>query len=394
MAKCPNCDGDLLRTDAFCGTCGEPIPGAKAVVPISRGTIPAGSQQTSHTTTDSGIAAGQLGRVAAAVVAISDPSPRDQETRVTQTAIREREQPSEPASVLPLHRKKVEAVDLAEPEPEAPEIGDKAEPAGVENPAPAAPPILASHLLRDRMQPPSPGARTIRGVSGALCAAGIAGVLALGGVEPMTFVCLALLIGIGTLALTPMSYAARAGALFILGAISAGVGLWQQSLEGIAPDSIILATSVILLGGSLLFRAYYRGARLARLAVSVGILTLGAWFFLSGGHHSLVSIEGNWESWAPATVHLAFGFVGLLSFTAFMDSSTRAGTHLWSVSLLALYAIHVGLLIVSHGGVNGGATPTAMIVGAVGAIVASLALAQVFVVLFVAAKRRNRQRAR
>ncbi|MGB5414082.1 MAG: hypothetical protein WBN01_05530, partial [Polyangiales bacterium] len=36
MPKCNSCEEKVLRTDAFCGTCGEPVPGGKPVVPISR----------------------------------------------------------------------------------------------------------------------------------------------------------------------------------------------------------------------------------------------------------------------------------------------------------------------------------------------------------------------
>ena len=139
-----------------------------------------------------------------------------------------------------------------------------------------------------------------------------------------------------------MSYRGRAIGLLLVGSIATGVALWQQTLQGIAPEGIILAGATILLSGSLLFRAYYRGARLSRVAVAFGVVALGAWFFLSRGHESLVTLEGDWQSWAPASTHMTFGLLALLSLMAFMDSSTRGGAHVWAGALLVLYAVHIG----------------------------------------------------
>jgi hypothetical protein len=225
------------------------------------------------------------------------------------------------------------------------------------------------------------------------------GVLLAGGVHPLTFVSLALLITMATLALTPMSYRGRAMGVFLTGSIATGVALWQQTLEGLAPEGIILAGATILLSGSLLFRAYYRGARLARLAVTFGVLALGAWFFVSGGHESLVMLEGDWQSWAPAGTHMAFGLLALLSLMAFMDTSTRGGAHVWAVALLILYTAHIGLLLASglwpidadQPSIQG-PTVAAIIGGAVGTIVAGMALGQVLVVAYQATSSRIRER--
>jgi len=388
MPKCQSCDGDVLRTDAFCGICGAPVPGGKPVVPIVRGAPSSGTREMADRDHDMPQPT-PGGSQAAAVVAISDPveDPRD-EAVASQTTIREREQ-SEPAPVLPLRRRKGDVTDsterqvFQEAEPDA-EIAAPEPP-----PEPPGPPILASELLRERMRPRSPGARALRQVTAALGAAGIGGALWSGGLEPLTLVSLALLFVMGTAALTPMSYRGRAVALFLVGALTTGVALWQQTLHGIAPESSILATSVILLSGSLLFRAYYRATRLARLAVSLGVLALGAWFFLSGGHESLIRVGGHWQSWAPASTHMAFGLLALLSLTAFMDGSTRAGTHWWAYALLTLYAIHIGLLVACQAwpvdGVEGGVegpTVAAIIAGTVGTVVAGIALGQVLVVAY------------
>jgi len=249
------------------------------------------------------------------------------------------------------------------------------------------------------MRPSSPGEKALRRATVVLSALGALAVLLTGGLHPLTFVALALLIMTATLALAPMSYQGRATALFLTGSVATGVALWQQSLQGIAPEGMILAGATILLSGSLLFRAYYRGARLARSAVTLGVLALGAWFFVSGGHESLVMLDGHWQSWAPAVTHMSFGLLALLSLMAFMDSSTRGGSHVWAVAVLVLYAVHIGLLVASEVWpvyptpmtIQGPAI-AAILAGVVGTIVAGLALAQILVAAYKATSNRSKRR--
>ncbi len=405
MPKCQRCDGKVLRTDAFCGICGEPVPGGKPVVPIAREPSTESKQTTPEPPSGQFERPAAVAAQAAAVVELSEPIPTEvKETGVSRTTIREREQ-SEPAPVLPLHRKKSEGADSTERqaigEAESPSastpMAERSE--SLPNvPAPPGPPILASDLLRERMRPRAPGAQSLRRVAVSLSAAGIVAAFVAGGAHPLTFVSIALLVGLLTAALTPMSYQGRAVSLFLLGAVATGVALWQQTLQSIAPDGIILAIATIMLSGSLLFRAYYRGATLARLAVTAGVLALGAWFFMSGGHESLVRLEGYWHSWAPAATQMAFGLLALLSLMAFMDNSTRAGAHWWAYCLLALYAVHIGLLVASQvwpipGSRTAieGPTIAAIITGMVGTVVAGVALAQVLVVAYNSATNRASQ---
>ncbi len=408
MPKCNSCEGKVLRTDAFCGTCGEPVPGGKPVVPISREFKLADARvepERSRGTLPPEAGAPASAR-AVAVVAVSDPEPDEPEKlTVSRTAIREREPESEPAPVLPLHRKKTGTESRRQVEPAAAE--SRSEPitasrpeldsgASVPNmPLPPGPPILASDLLREQMRPSSPGEKALRVASVVLSALGALGVLLTGGLHPLTFVALALLIMTATLALTPMSYRARATAIFSAGAVATGVALWQQTLSGIAPEGVILASATILLSGSLLFRAYYRGARLARVAVTLGVLALGAWFFASGGHESLIMLDGHWQSWAPAVTHLSFGLLALLSLMAFMDSSTRGGSHVWAVAVLTLYSVHIALLVatgiwpVDEGPARiEGPTVAAILAGLVGTVLAGLALAQILVAAHKAGSRK------
>lgn len=413
MPKCNNCNGSVLRTDAFCGTCGEPVPGGKPVVPIARDAKLSGVQSWPDRMSGTFTPARNTGTSAraAAVVALSEPElVEPAETGLNRTAIREREPQSEPAPVLPLHRKKNGSESQQRAAEAAPELqGDEAPPSAPERetslphmpvpPVPLGPPILASDLLREQMRPSSPGDKALRGTTVALTTLGAVAALLAGGVHPLTLGALALLITMATLALTPMSYRGRAVGLFLVGAIATGVALWQQTLTGVAPEGSILAGATILLSGSLLFRAYYRGARLARVAVTFGVLALGVWFFASGGAESLVTLEGDWQSWAPATTHMTFGLLALLSLMAFMDNSTRGGAHVWAVSVLVLYAVHIGLLVgrdvwPAHGAEVSieGPTIAAIVTGVVGTLVAGMALAQVLVVAYQATSNRAKKR--
>lgn len=408
MPKCNSCNGSVLRTDAFCGTCGEPVPGGKPVVPIARESK-LSSVQTPRDRISGTFAPPRSTGTSAhavAVVALSDPELTEPpDTSLSRTTIREREPQSEPAPVLPLHRKKngteserrAAVLELQTDEPRASTADRDTSLPHV--PIPPGPPILASDLLREQMRPSSPGEKALRRTTVALAALGALGALLIGGVHPLTLVALALLITMATLALTPMSYRGRAVGLFAVGSIATGVALWQQTLTDVAPEGIILACATILLSGSLLFRAYYRGARVARMVVTLGVLALGVWFFASGGAESLVTLEGYWQSWAPATTHMAFGLLALLSLMAFMDNSTRGGAHVWAVALLVLYAVHIGLLVGSnvwpvHGTAvsTEGPTIAAILAGAVGTVVAGMALAQVLVVAYQATSNRVKER--
>ena len=420
MPTCNTCNAKVVRTDAFCGACGEPVPGAKPVVPI-RASSPANLTAEREHVSGAFSPPAPTGNAAqaAVIVAISDPEPPDSEIREpNETAVRERER-SEPAPVVPLQRRKDESTSIEQPAaPEEPlplvgTMGREAEAPAAETPAaetpaaetpapergdtslpnipvrPAAPPILASDLLREQMRPSSPGETELRIGTLALCA--IAGGVAVwaGGTHPLTLVSLALFLCMAILAATPMSYRVRAIGLVLLGSAATGVSLWQQQLSGIAPEGAILAIATILLSGGLLFRAYYRGAMWSRAAVAVGVAALVAWFIVSGGHQSLVALEAAWHSWAPAITQMALGLLALLSLMAFMDSSTRGGTHVWAAALLFFYAVHIGLLIGTQRWpltpgetMIEGSTIAALLAGAVGTIVAGVALAQVFVVLY------------
>jgi hypothetical protein len=84
---------------------------------------------------------------------------------------------------------------------------------------------------------------------------------------------------------------------------------------------------------------------------------------------------------------------------AFMDNSTRGGSHVWAVALLILYAVHSGLLVASEvwpvppvqGSIEG-PTMAAILTGVVGTVVAGMALAQVLVAAYQATSGRIKER--
>jgi hypothetical protein len=376
-------------------------------VPLSRERKPSGLQSVSDRSDTFPPQVSGASARAIAAVALNEPEVADPtQTHLTRTAVRER-QPSEPAPVLPLRRKKSGAASESMSERARAERGDHTPSGGASEreaslpnqAVPAGPPILASDLLREQMRPSAPGATTVRVVTTTLVVVGTVAVLLAGGAHPLTFVSAAMLVTMATFAVTPMSYRSRAICLFLTGSITTGIALWQQALHAIAPEGLILAGATILLSGSLLFRAYYRGARLARLAVTFGVAALGAWFVVSRGHESLVSLDGYWQSWAPAVTHMAFGLVALLSLLAFMESSTRGGSHVWAAALLTLYALHVGLLVATDlwplrgmQPILDGPATAAILAGMIGTIVAGMALAHVLVVAYQAASGRIKDR--
>ena len=96
---------------------------------------------------------------------------------------------------------------------------------------------------------------------------------------------------------------------------------------------------------------------------------------------------------------MIFGLLALLSLMAFMDNSTRGGSHVWAVALLILYGVHLTLQVASElrpmQGMEAtiqGPTIAAILTGVVGTIVAGMALAQVLVAAYQATSNRVRER--
>ncbi len=304
-----------------------------------------------------------------------------------QSVVRARvEEVDEEATVLPLRKRRTEP---AVAPPETSDTAEDSPPPAETKPAIAGPPVLASDLLRERNEPTEPGQRTLQRLVWGLGLVGLVASLALAGNHALGWAASALLVGAMTLAATPLSYAGRAAGIFTIGVVAAAMGVWQEMLAGLEGDVALLCGATIMTAGSLLFRAYYRTARFARLTVACGVIALGAWFVLTGGLGSLVMLDSAWQSWAPALSKVALGLLAILSMLSFMEGNTRAAAHVWAYALLAMYALHIGARVAaahwpvaSDPSVLGGPGTAAIAVGMIGVAIAAVSLAQLWVSLY------------
>ncbi len=203
------------------------------------------------------------------------------------------------------------------------------------------PPFLASRSLAEDLSPREPGKRTLRWLGVTLGVAGGCASLLLGGMQAPALAAAGGLFILAVLSALPLSYRARALAISGLGATGLGFFSAGSQLRGERLDESLLAGAVFVLGAGLLFRAYHRASRVARLVVMVGILALAAWLVLSGGLGSLTHMDAGWQSWAPALPRVALALLGLISLLVFMDASTTAGGRIWATTLFLVLAAHV-----------------------------------------------------
>lgn len=377
--NCTSCGTTVRVADAFCGKCGAATPGGTPVERIS-------DRPESSVISLPPSRAKSLPSTGGAATALAQRAFPVSHTG-KQSVVRTRSDAAEAdATVLPLKTRRTD------PSLEAPaqEPASDDAPQSVElKPAIAGPPVLASDLLRERNEPSEPGQVTHRRLVWGLSLAGLGVSLVLAGNHALGWASAALLVSAMTLAVTPLSYAGRAAGLFVIGVIGAAMGVWQQTLAGLEHDIVLLAGATILTAGSLIFRAYYRAARFARLTVACGIVALGTWFVLTGGLGSLVMLELAWQSWAPALTLVAIGLLAILSMLSFMEGNTRAAAHVWGYTLLGMYALHIGARVAANNwsvdsnsyGLAGPET-AAILVGMVCVAIASGALAQLWVALY------------
>jgi len=204
-----------------------------------------------------------------------------------------------------------------------------------------APPFLASRSLAEDLSPREPGKRTLRWLGMTLGVAGGCASLLLGGMGAPALAAAGGLFILALLSALPLSYRARALAISGLGATGLGFFSAGSQLRGERLDESLLAGAVFVLGAGLLFRAYHRASRVARLVVMVGIVALAAWLVLSGGLGALTHMDAAWQSWAPALPRVALALLGLISLLVFMDASTTAGGRIWATILFLVHAAHV-----------------------------------------------------
>lgn len=209
------------------------------------------------------------------------------------------------------------------------------EPRSPSSPESLPQPILASRSLLDALEPLEPGRRQLRMLLTAAAAVLLAGLALMQiadtsmGRQPLWLVYGA---AIAATAAAPVSYTARAAAA----ALWSLVGL-ALLLLGDQPRAFGLSVGVITLVGGLLFRAKYRAARVGRVVVVIGIVSVA----IAVGPELFtrwVMREMTWRSWLPVLSDLSLVILLALSLLAFMTPQSTGGVHYWAIGLLCWYA--------------------------------------------------------
>lgn len=202
------------------------------------------------------------------------------------------------------------------------------------------PPFLASRSLAEDLEPSEPARKSLRRLGVTFGIVGGAGAALLGGMDTSSLAAAGGLLALAMIAALPLRYNVRA--LAISGLAATGLGFFSAGLRlhGERLDESLLAGAVFVLGAGLLFRAYHRASRMARLVVTLGILALGSYLFLSGGLGTLTHLDGAWQSWAPVVPRIMLALLGLTAILAYMDASSTAGGTIWASLLFLVFTAH------------------------------------------------------
>jgi hypothetical protein len=196
----------------------------------------------------------------------------------------------------------------------------------------ARPPFLASESLREDLSPLWPGKQELiytLQLAGALGA--LASVLVAFD-QPVGWLCALICAAMAGLSRLELDYRKRA--LFVVGL--AGTALAATCAGRVAlgagGDDPLLVLACSLLPATLLFRSWYRGARVARALVAVTLVLAFAWAGLTS-HRGLLALGFTWQSWLPALAWSLFCLLCLLSLLAFMGDETTGGCHIWAFGI-------------------------------------------------------------
>lgn len=196
----------------------------------------------------------------------------------------------------------------------------------------ARPPFLASESLREDLSPLWPGKQEIlytMQLAGALGA--LASVLVAFD-QPVGWLCALICAAIAGLSRLELDYRKRA--LFVAGI--AGTALVAACAGRVAlgagGDDPLLVVACSFLPAALLFRSWYRSARVARAVVAVTLVLAFAWAGLTS-HRGLLALGFTWQSWLPALAWSLFCLLCLLSLLAFMGDETTGGCHIWAFGI-------------------------------------------------------------
>ena len=197
---------------------------------------------------------------------------------------------------------------------------------------PTPKPILASECLREDAAPVEPFARGSRVTDAALGLAmvgcGVAGWVLL---PKATWWAMIVAGAIVAAASAMPRYAPRAAVV-----LAAATGGWIPTLLD-SPSLGVVGRSIapVLLATALFLRATYRGDRLVRIAIAVGVVAFAG---------CALGVGGTWL-WSPNASLLArlvggsMFSIALLSLLGFMGEQTTAGCNGWATAVLALSAL-------------------------------------------------------
>jgi hypothetical protein len=198
------------------------------------------------------------------------------------------------------------------------------------------PPILASELLAEDIEPTEPYRNPLRWVAGGGC---LAAIVAIGAARPtdlMHWGVAAILGIVAVLGMIPIGYRVRAVAILVIALLGIGASsLTSGTLDWI---SLLLTLAATILSGGLFFRDAYRASWLGRALTGLGLAIGAAWLTASFWGHPFNEIGTEWQAWVPAALRLFSVLLGLLSLLAFMDSSTTGGSAIWATTALVWFA--------------------------------------------------------
>lgn len=198
------------------------------------------------------------------------------------------------------------------------------------------PPILASDLLAEDIEPTEPYRNPVRWVAGAAC---LVAIVALGAARPTDLVHwgIAAILGVlAVLGMIPIGYRVRAVTILAIASLGiAGSTLTSGTLDW---NSLLLALATTILAGGLFFRNAYRASWLGRALTGLGLAIGAAWLTVSFWGQPFNEIGTDWQAWVPAALRLFSVLLGLVSLLAFMDSSTTGGSSIWATTALVWFA--------------------------------------------------------
>jgi hypothetical protein len=197
---------------------------------------------------------------------------------------------------------------------------------------PVRPPFLASESLREDLSPLWPGKQTIRYTLQAAGALGAFASVLVAFDQPVGWLCALACVAMAALSRVQLDYQKRA--LFVAalaGSALAAVSASRVAL-GAGSDDPLLVLACSLLPAALLFRSWYRGARIARGVVGLTLALAFAWAALTS-HRGLLALGFTWQSWLPALAWSLFCLLCLLSLLAFMGDETTGGCHVWAYGI-------------------------------------------------------------